>query len=66
MNQVSEMSSVSRGRLYAWARDREAGLPAPGPVHSRLSPNKVRWRRGDVEAWLDGARVANPEVREQE
>lgn len=58
--QVSELTTVSSNTLHEWAKQREAGLNAPGPVHVRLGPGSRRWWKSDVEAWLGASRIVNP------
>ena len=42
---LSRMLGVSRSTIYNW---RNAQL-LPPPI--RLGPNRVSWRRGDIEKW---------------
>ncbi|OPX16009.1 helix-turn-helix domain-containing protein [Gordonia sp. i37] len=55
--QVEALTTVPAPTLHEWAARRDAGLPAPGPVHLRLSPRHRRWRLADVQAYLAESRV---------
>ncbi len=55
--QVREITSVPVSTLHDWAAKRERGIDAPGPHHVRLSGRHRRWTRGDVDDWLESARV---------
>lgn len=55
---VSELTGgVSAATLHDWAARRNAGLPAPGPVHIQLSPRHRRWRLSDVRKWIRESEV---------
>lgn len=60
---VSAMTGVSENTLHEWSARRDRGLPAPGPVHCRLSPRHRRWRRSDVEEWLASTRVGESSAK---
>jgi predicted DNA-binding transcriptional regulator AlpA len=55
--QVRESTGVPVSTLHDWAAKREHGIDAPGPHHVRLSGRHRRWTRGDVNDWLESARV---------
>ena len=46
-NDVMQLISVSRSTLWRWCR---VGL-FPKPI--RLGPNSIRWKRAEVDTWLD-------------
>lgn len=56
-SQVRELTGVPVLTLHDWAAKREHGIQAPGPHHVRLSGRHRRWTRGDVDDWLDSARI---------
>ncbi len=56
-SQVRELTGVPVSTLHDWAAKREHGIQAPGPHHVRLSVRHRRWTRGDVDDWLDSARI---------
>lgn len=56
-SQVRELTGVPVSTLHDWAAKREHGIQAPGPHHVRLSGRHRRWTRGDVDDWLESARI---------
>lgn len=51
--EVSEVcGGIGVSTLHKWAAQREAGLPAEGPPHLRLSARHRRWALSDVMAWI--------------
>jgi predicted DNA-binding transcriptional regulator AlpA len=56
-SQVRELTGVPVSTLHDWAAKREHGIHAPGPHHVRLSSRHRRWTRGDVDDWLESARI---------
>lgn len=55
--EVSKMINIPVSTVQEWAAKRERGVDAPGPRHHRLSNRHRRWRRDDVQKWLDATRV---------
>lgn len=56
--QVSGLTRIPVSTLHDWAAKRERGdVDAPGPRHFRLSSRHRRWRRSDVDDWLEASRV---------
>ena len=51
---VAKTIGVSRSTVYNWRR---SGL-LPLPV--RLGPNRVAYRRGDIDLWAAGRTTASP------
>jgi predicted DNA-binding transcriptional regulator AlpA len=56
-SQVRDLTGVPVSTLHDWAAKRERGIQAPGPRHVRLSGRHRRWTRGDVDHWLESARI---------
>ena len=56
-DQVHDLTGVPVSTLHDWAANRERGIHAPGPHHIRLSNRHRRWTRGDVEDWIESARI---------
>ena len=56
-NEVRDLTGVPVSTLHDWAAKRERGMDAPGPRHVRLSDRHRRWWSGDVDEWLESARV---------
>lgn len=54
--QVNELTGVPVSTLHDWAARRDRGAAAPGPHHLQLSDRHRRWRRTDIDTWLEGAR----------
>lgn len=50
IQEVSDMSSVSRSTLYRWAHNWENDQVGPRPY--RLGPRQIRYRSDDVYKWL--------------
>lgn len=50
-NQAAEFLGVRRGTLYAWVSLKRV-------PHIRFSARCVRFDRGELEAWVEGQRVA--------
>jgi predicted DNA-binding transcriptional regulator AlpA len=55
--QVHDLTGVPVWTLHDWAAKRERGIEAPGPHHIRLSNRHRRWRRDDVDHWIESARI---------
>lgn len=51
--QVEELTGVAAGTLRWWRHQQSLGHEAPGPKWFRLGPKAIRYRKSDVEAWIE-------------
>jgi predicted DNA-binding transcriptional regulator AlpA len=51
--QVEDLTGVAAGTLRWWRHQASQGHDAPGPKWFRLGPKAIRYRRSDVEAWVE-------------
>lgn len=54
---VAELLGVRHETVTRWYIDGNAGFPKP----SRLGGKLLRWRRGDIDAWIDSCVETEPE-----
>jgi excisionase family DNA binding protein len=48
VDELADLLKVTRQTIYAWRADRTTGPPA-----IKVGGNRLRFRRRDVDAWLD-------------
>ncbi|TWP33552.1 helix-turn-helix domain-containing protein [Leekyejoonella antrihumi] len=51
--QVQALTGVAAGTLRWWRHQASHGHESPGPKWFRLGPKAIRYRRSDVESWVD-------------
>ena len=57
-SEVESLLSVRKSALYSWMRERDF----PRPI--KLSPRCVRWRRIEVEGWIQAQPRAEGDLEE--